>query len=923
MATTKKVAGSVEVKNKKTSPRSIKVKNAVAKKAAVSKSSGKKAVAVSILNKTSKTHNDVSGTPKVAAKLKKVEELHTKRQQKSVVPLAKLKKGALAIKPTLALAVLSPYRFPMDIDKIAVNTARFGGVFFVLLGAVFTLLLANTGLLSEAQVANTLFSGTNTLNTTITTVSNTATTALEPKPKVEFLVNNPDEVHGTAQIKIKVPYAASVTLMAYYKTRGENITLGRPQKVSDDTWEMNVDTLRYEDGEYRLSAVVSNAYGSYEQNDDKYLIIANTASRSGENSGSSQTQQDSTGTTISDPLQSTTETIDHDSDTAGVELTSDKIESATEFRFIIKATNADKVLLYHKYADSSRKPLGYAYKADSDTWKYRWQVDRLQQGKYEVTAEAIYGSSVKASSPVLLKVGATTMNTLSTALGSAEASTSATTVDDSVLKTVAPEIKVSVEGKTPLFGVVPLKIEVKDALSAEVFTLPKNALVQRYLGSARKVDDSVWTYRWDTTATPNGEYKLVVYVRNSYGNYTRETSSYSVFNPVTAPRTEEQQQTIEKLTAVVKEELATFPAAALTPAPAQTADAERSESVSVPVPDQQRVAPPVPVVEEEEESELATLMDESREKLTKELNLLSSALRVKDENAVFEIKERLNNLKQEILASHIDKNEENRLIEKIDAYLASSIKRVEEDVVRIEKVVSERTALKAETDSDKDGITDYDELALYNTDPYIADTDGDGFVDGSEILKGYNPTDAASEVAVVYESPKEAGVVRDDVFIVESITPAAEDSEAENAPAAIIQGKALPNSFVTLYIFSTPVVVTLKTDTEGNWTYHFNKELENGEHEVYVGITDNAGKLVAKSNPFTFVKEAQAFTAVDNAPVPTTAPEESTFLSQYMIYIVLSISVVAIGLVLILLGLHLDSRQRKFGSEIDASATAV
>ncbi len=80
-----------------------------------------------------------------------------------------------------------------------------------------------------------------------------------------------------------------------------------------------------------------------------------------------------------------------------------------------------------------------------------------------------------------------------------------------------------------------------------------------------------------------------------------------------------------------------------------------------------------------------------------------------------------------------------------------------------------------------------------------------------------------------------------------------------------------------------------------------------------MGVTDNSGKIVAKSSPFTFVKEAQAFTTVnaqEEAPAPAAA-DEGSFISAYMIYLVLSISVVAIGLVLILLGIYIDPKQRR------------
>jgi hypothetical protein len=159
-------------------------------------------------------------------------------------------------------------------------------------------------------------------------------------------------------------------------------------------------------------------------------------------------------------------------------------------------------------------------------------------------------------------------------------------------------------------------------------------------------------------------------------------------------------------------------------------------------------------------------------------------------------------------------------------------------------------------------------------------------------------------------------VVREDILTVESVTPVVPEPDATDGvvPEAVIAGRGLPNSFVTLYIFSTPVIVTIKTDAEGAWEYRFSKELEDGEHEVYVGVTDNAGKIIAKSEPFAFVKEAQAFTPVDAATgalIATTDNTSSNLLSGYLVYIVLSISVVAIGLVLILLGLHLESRRKE------------
>ncbi|HSR89604.1 MAG TPA: thrombospondin type 3 repeat-containing protein [Candidatus Udaeobacter sp.] len=42
-------------------------------------------------------------------------------------------------------------------------------------------------------------------------------------------------------------------------------------------------------------------------------------------------------------------------------------------------------------------------------------------------------------------------------------------------------------------------------------------------------------------------------------------------------------------------------------------------------------------------------------------------------------------------------------------------------------------------DTDKDGLNDFDELYVYSTSPYLADTDSDGISDKAEVDSGTNP----------------------------------------------------------------------------------------------------------------------------------------------------------------------------------------
>jgi hypothetical protein len=244
---------------------------------------------------------------------------------------------------------------------------------------------------------------------------------------------------------------------------------------------------------------------------------------------------------------------------------------------------------------------------------------------------------------------------------------------------------------------------------------------------------------------------------------------------------------------------------------------------------------------------------------------------------------------------------------RIEEYIEKVMGELQNRTEASEKLIKDRLGIDVMKDSDTDGITDYDEVNLYKTNPQSADSDNDGFIDGIEILNGYNPNDDAREANIAYESPKEQGILRDDILTISHVTTATDPTLAR--PKAHIGGTGLPNSFVTLYIFSTPIIVTVKTDAKGNWSYVFDKELEDGEHQLYVGMTDNAGKIVAKSNPLAFVKTAEAFTPVDAENEVLVTPVEPSLLGDRALLVVGSVCVVALGLVLLLLGLHVRPKE--------------
>jgi hypothetical protein len=240
-------------------------------------------------------------------------------------------------------------------------------------------------------------------------------------------------------------------------------------------------------------------------------------------------------------------------------------------------------------------------------------------------------------------------------------------------------------------------------------------------------------------------------------------------------------------------------------------------------------------------------------------------------------------------------------------------------------LLDERVGVRAFIDIDGDSISDYDEVNLYHTNPNINDTDKDGMSDGEEILArtdpsmtnidgGISPSGTTPGVAIETSltfaaDPRESGVVAPAILKVENVVPLPpRENTGTSTKILVLTGRTLPNSFVTLYIFSTPIVVVVKADDTGAWTYTLDKELPDGAHEVYSAITDSSGKVIAKSEPLPFVKEAQALTiGANGAPVEASEVAPS-FFSGMPVYASLLMLVGILGIALTIIGLIVRRR---------------
>ena len=213
-------------------------------------------------------------------------------------------------------------------------------------------------------------------------------------------------------------------------------------------------------------------------------------------------------------------------------------------------------------------------------------------------------------------------------------------------------------------------------------------------------------------------------------------------------------------------------------------------------------------------------------------------------------------------------------------------------------------------DSDGDGLPD-DIEKRFGTDPYKVDTDGDGFDDLAEVKNGYNPLgDGKSERKInsiekaiienrTLEHPKTAGKINDDLAI-ENISNIKDDKKNMTS-GYILSGTSEPNNIATIYIYSDlPIVVTVKTDEYGNWEYELKESLIDGEHEAYVVINDDTGKVLSKSNPINFfIKEAKAvsaksFVTPTIGSFETSKESENSLLNYIIIAIIIMLSAIII-----------------------------
>ena len=446
--------------------------------------------------------------------------------------------------------------------------------------------------------------------------------------------------------------------------------------------------------------------------------------------------------------------------------------------------------------------------------------------------------------------------------------------------------------QTELTGTVKVGLAAPISHSAiELYARPLNSLTPQFITLATERFGQKQFAFDSSSRLANGKYELYAQAKNSAGQSVNTKSvlvTISNKNPqITRPNTPTVPDTPENTSPVRL--------------PADAKDREFAEVEFV----------RSETADTATQREVEALLEQNAESLKTLMQGYAVAKQSDDQVLIEAAKEALQEKRQSLVFEAMNDERVKDLADNIDENLKETFADLETRVDAFETIRKERSGGSTATDTDGDGVTDFDELNLYNTDPENADTDNDGFTDGAEIIRGFDPLDDEAEAIITYQSPNDSlAVVQSDLLSVESVTPLI--TTPEDPTKAVITGRGLPNSFVTLYIFSTPIVVTVKTDSDGSFVYTLDKELEDGAHEVFVALTDNTGSILSQSSPFSFVKQAQAFTPVDASDSEVVSNEGVVESSSQNVYnTVAGIGILALGIILIMLGVSLRSKDEE------------
>jgi hypothetical protein len=140
-----------------------------------------------------------------------------------------------------------------------------------------------------------------------------------------------------------------------------------------------------------------------------------------------------------------------------------------------------------------------------------------------------------------------------------------------------------------------------------------------------------------------------------------------------------------------------------------------------------------------------------------------------------------------------------------------------------------------------------------------------------------------------------------------SITIQKVEKPPEERTAAVeFKGTAEPYQIVTILIYSNPIVVTVRADVNGVWTYSLDEPLEPGNHEAYVVVPQEDGTQVRSELSAFFVPQVYAASS-DNQTLERASAKKSPMIFNF---ILLSVILILDAIVVLLIVYRFRSQKK-------------
>jgi hypothetical protein len=542
------------------------------------------------------------------------------------------------------------------------------------------------------------------------------------------------------------------------------------------------------------------------------------------------------------------------------------------------------------------------------------RFDQLPVGRYELIAKGtltsnsttieVVGPKFEILAPVISKdtssdsgqSSSTAIITTSwtTSATSTATNTTDTTLNDTekIVEVEVPEVDLLIPYQVSYAGFVPVQVHTS-ASAPEVYIYLKspNLSAPRFVGKARYYNNSTLLLMVDTNQLPNGEHRIYAVAKLADVNVESEkrrfvidnsTTTVAILNPTVSSTT--QPTTIIKPVVEPKPvatEPINLPSEPIAVPPKiqpkvinDTATSSNSESSETVVNSNPKPKPAI--LSDQLKSLIPLVLKEHEQEINQRLRSFGDDLQQTKEADVSKLRKEVEDSLMSIL---------------LDDYRLRSISAEAKKRLRTEVENLVHRAEKVELLLKKSEVT-------------------------NESLDDLAKTLKSTEDALVDStSPREFGLVREDMLQIESVSPIISiDTESTSTKVYTeIRGRAVPKSLVTLYIYSTPIMVTVRADADGTFVYVYEKDLDDGDHEVYVALTTTEGDVVVKSPVFQFIREAQAFNSPDSGNgdslVPATA---GTPITKNPYFIVISITLLIVSFVFFLLGFKSNRKPDEF-----------